>query len=190
MKIKSPKAGESMERTNITEYTMDLDRVHLYVFIMIIPVLLIYLIPFILIWDVNVLRSGWEPFYIKLLPVLIPGVVIHELLHGIGWSFFVPGGMKAVSFGIHWKYLAPYCHCKVPMKAKYYRIGSALPLLVLGILPAIIAVISGSGTLLLFGVLFTWTAGGDIISLFLMRKLEGNSLIHDHPHKMGFYTKG
>lgn len=43
-------------------------------------------------------------------------IVIHELLHGLTWSLFTENGFKDVAFGFIWKYLTPYCSCKVPMK--------------------------------------------------------------------------
>jgi hypothetical protein len=174
---------------NIIEYTMELNRVHFYVLFMIIPVLMVYLIPFLMIWDYQAFKTGWEPFYNYLIPVLLAGIVMHELLHGISWSIFVPGGMRSIRFGIHWKLLAPYCHCNAPMKVRHYKTGTAMPLVILGILPAIYAIGFGNSTLLFFGILFTWAAGGDIISLFMLRRLDNDSYVYDHPHKMGFFIK-
>ena len=95
--------------------------------------------------------------------------------------------MKSIKFGFKWKFLTPYCHCKEPLKLQHYRIGVAMPLLILGILPSIIAIIIGSGALLTFGIIFSWAAGGDIIALFMLRKLDNNLYVSDHPTEMGFY---
>ena len=173
----------------IDEYTMEMGRAHFYIFLMIIPVLLISLLPFILIWGNQAAKSGWEPFYNHFIPVILTGIFFHELLHGIGWSFFVPKGMKSIKFGINWKFLAPYCHCKVPLKVRHYKIGGAMPLLILGIFPVIFALLFGNAAVLFFGILFIWGAGGDIIVLFMLQKLDNDSYIYDHPDKMGFYRK-
>ncbi len=179
----------SPNKNSIVEYTMNIGRVNLYVFLMIIPVLMIYLIPFILIWDFEIFNSGRKSFMNYFLPVLFFGIIFHELLHGITWSLFAPGGFRSVKFGIHWKFLTPYCHCKEPLKVWQYKLGGAMPLIIMGILPSVSGIITGNGAILFFGIFFTWAAGGDIISLFMLRKINNNSYVFDHPDKMGFYTK-
>lgn len=171
------------------EYTMGLGRVHLYILLMIIPVLLVYLGTYILIWDFQDLRPGLFIYKAHFVPVTLAGIVVHELLHGISWSFFVPGGLKSIRFGINWKFIAPYCHCKEPLKVRHYKIGIAMPLIVLGVCPSLAGIVSGNGAFLFFGIVFTWVAGGDIISLFMLRKLNNDTYVSDHPDKMGFYLE-
>lgn len=171
------------------EYTMSLGRVHLYLLFMVLPVLLIYLGPFLLIWDLHDLRQGILTYSDYFIPVTLAGIVVHELLHGIIWSFFVPEGLRSIKFGIHWKFLAPYCHCKEPLKVRNYKTGIVMPLLVLGVIPAIAGITLGNGAFLVFGLVFTWVAGGDIISLFMLRKLNNDTYVSDHPDKMGFYVE-
>ena len=182
------KALEKDER-NIVEFTMDAGRVHLIIMVMIIPILLVFSGPFILIWDYKALVSGLILLVKYFIPVIFIGIAVHELLHGIGWSLFVENGFNSIKFGFNWKFLAPYCHCRKPLKARHYKIGTALPLLVMGILPSLFAIGSGNSSPLLFGIIFTWAAGGDIISLFMMRNLDNDCYVCDHPDKMGFYVK-
>ena len=85
-----------------------------------------------------------------------------------------------------WKYLTPYCHCKEPLKVKHYKLGAAMPLIVLGIVPSIAGLIIGHEGFLSFGILFTLAAGGDMIALYMLRKLDNNIYVSDHPKKMGF----
>jgi hypothetical protein len=176
-------------KKNTIEHTMGTGLVHLYMLPMIIPILLVFSGPFILIWDLEELRTGIKLILHYFLPVLLIGVAVHELLHGISWSLFASKGIKSIKFGIHWKFLAPYCHCTEPLKVKHYITGAAMPLLILGILPSVSAIVFGNGALLVFGILFTWAAGGDIISIFMLRKLDKNSFVSDHPDKMGFYKE-
>jgi len=42
------------------------------------------------------------------------------------------------------------------------KIGGAMPLIVTVIIPSIIDLIIGHGSILSFGIFFTWAAGGDI----------------------------
>ncbi len=169
------------------EYTMDMGIVNLIAIVLIIPIAIFSILPFLVFWDFDTLANGWNSFRPWILLYLLVGIVVHELLHGVTWSLFAKGGFKTIKFGVNWKYLTPYCHCDVPLKVKHYAFGGAMPLMVMGIIPILIALTIGSGGLLSFGVFFTWAAGGDIIALFMLRKLNRNTFVSDHPDKMGFY---
>lgn len=121
-------------------------------------------------------------------------IVIHELLHGITWSLFTENGFKDVAFGFMWKYLTPYCSCKVPMKRGQYVLGLLMPLIILGIVPTIIGLAMGSVFLTALGAFYIFAAGGDIIMAFLIlsRNLKGKEvLLFDNPTEMGvsFFEK-
>ena len=143
-------------------------------------------LPFVLIWSNDTFNAGKEIFYDYFLFILLGGIIMHELLHGVTWGFFASNGLKSIRFGVKWKYLTPYCHCKEPLKVKHYKLGGAMPLIVMGIIPSIIGLIIGDGGVLSFGIFFTWVAGGDIITLYMLRKLDNNIYVSDHPAKMGF----
>lgn len=168
------------------EFTMDMGKVNLISLAMVIPIAIVYLLPFILIWDFKTFTIGKDIFMDYFFLLLLGGIVIHELLHGLTWGYYASNGMKSIKFGIQWKHLAPYCHCTEPLKVKHYKLGGAMPLIVMGIIPAIVGLILGDGAILSFGIFFTWAAGGDIIALFMLRKLDKNTLVSDHPDKMGF----
>lgn len=169
------------------EFTMEMGIVNLIAIFLILPIGVVSILPFIVIWDFETFSIGWDSFKSWILLYLLFGVVVHELLHGATWSLFAKGGFKTIKFGVNWKYLTPYCHCNVPLKVKHYAIGGVMPLVVMGIIPILFALAIGNGGLLCFGVFFTWAAGGDIIALFMLRKLNRNSYVSDHPDKMGFY---
>ena len=175
------------ENRDIIEYTMGLGKANLIALLLMIPILIILLSPFIWIWSYETFEISRKSFIIYLLPSLLIGIVVHELLHGITWGYYSPNGMKSIKFGFKWKFLTPYCHCKEPLKVKHYRIGVAMPLLILGIIPSVIAIVIGHGALLSFGIIFTWAAGGDIIALYMLRKLDNDIYVSDHPKEMGFY---
>jgi len=116
------------------------------------------------------------------------GVVLHELIHGICWVQCVEGGWKTIKFGIMWKSLSPYCHCSEPMKVRNYRFGALAPLFVLGIFPSVIALFIGSASLLLYGILFTASAAGDIIICWILRKESPDNYVEDHPSEAGCWV--
>ena len=52
--------------------------------------------------------------------------------------------MKDIEFGVMWKYLTPYCTCRKSLKRGQYITGNLMPTIVLGFIPAIASIISGS----------------------------------------------
>ena len=61
-----------------------------------------------------------------------------------------------------------------------------MPGLVLGLFPVIIALVYGYGWLLLLGIFFIGAAGGDLMVLFKLIKVDKKHLIQDHPNEIGF----
>jgi hypothetical protein len=174
------------ENKRIVEYTMGFGKVNLIAMFMLIPIVAISYLPFILIWDNETYKLGKELFMDHFLIYLLGGAIIHELLHGFTWGVFASKGLKSIKFGVKWKLLTPYCHCKEPLRVKHYKIGGAMPLIIMGIIPLIIGLIIGHGGILSFGIFFTWAASGDIIALFMLHGLDNDIYISDHPDKMGF----
>lgn len=122
---------------------------------------------------------------ILLVVLLIVGTIIHEALHGLTWSVFGKVPVSEIRFGVYWKLLTPYAHCKVPLNANAYRWGVVMPGIVVGLLPAVIALIAQSPILLWFGALFIMGAGGDFVTLWLLRKVPVSYLVEDHPSEVG-----
>jgi len=174
---------------HIEEYTMGIGKANLFAFFLIIPITAVFLIPYLLIWDFNDVEIGRRQLMNFFFLVLVVGIVVHELLHGVGWALYAKKGFQSIRFGVNWKFLTPYCHCKEPLRVKHYVVGGALPLVVMGIIPSLTAIIIGNGFLLCFGIFFSWAAGGDIISLFMLRKINRETFVYDHPDKLGFYIK-
>jgi hypothetical protein len=177
---------EEVKSENATEYTVPMGKVNGMALLMLIPILIVFLLPFLLIWDFESLKIGYKAFLKSILFILVGGIIIHELLHGLTWAVFVKGGFRQLKFGINWRYLAPYAHFKKPLKVKIYLAGALMPLLILGIIPAVGGIISGNGFFLLFGIFFTWAAAGDILASIRLFQLPMNVLVQDHPEKLGF----
>lgn len=117
--------------------------------------------------------------------VVLAGVVVHEALHGIGWAWASGLPLRQVRYGVNWKALSPYAHFTVPMPARAYRIGSALPGLVLGGAPLLASLVFGHAHMFWFGVLFTLSAGGDMLILWLIRDVPPDAAVQDHPSRAG-----
>ncbi len=117
--------------------------------------------------------------------VLLAGMVAHELIHGATFSLFTDDGVKSVKFGFQWKAFAPYCHCKVPLESRHYKTALIMPGLLLGVLPSIIGLGTGSVMTFAYGWIFTLAAGGDLLMLVLLKDVNPYSLVQDHPEKIG-----
>jgi hypothetical protein len=117
--------------------------------------------------------------------ILVGGIILHELLHGAAWAYYGQKPLSAISFGIHWKTLTPYAHCRETLTVEAYRIGALTPAIALGLLPAVLAVFGGMPWLLFPAALFSAAAGGDLLIIWLLRKERGSSLVLDHPDRAG-----
>jgi hypothetical protein len=177
---------EEVKSENSTEYTVSMGKVNGIAFLMIVPILIVFLLPFLLIWDFETLKIAYKVFLKSILFILVGGIIVHELLHGLTWAVFVKGGFSQLKFGINWRYLAPYAHFKKPLKIKIYLAGALMPLVVMGVIPAVFGIFSGNGFYLLFGIFFTWAASGDILASMRLFRLPMNVLVYDHPDKLGF----
>ncbi len=126
-------------------------------------------------------RMGWA------LLLILAGILFHELLHGLGWILASRKGWETVSFGFQLKTLTPYAHIDGRLTVRAYRLGTAFPLLVLGLLPWMAALLLGNPYLNLFGLVFTMLSAGDLMALWLLRRAKGDQNVQDHPSRVGVY---
>ena len=125
--------------------------------------------------------------FLKLTLFLILGIIIHELIHGVTWARYTDNGFKSIKFGVLWKMLTPYCHCKEPLRVNHYVMGAIAPAIILGFIPSVISIIIGNFGLLIFGLLFTVVAAGDFLIINLLRKENKDDFVEDHPSEAGCY---
>jgi hypothetical protein len=93
--------------------------------------------------------------------------------------------LSAIKLGIRWRSLAPYAHPRDPVPVGAYRVGAAMPLLVLGLAPSVAAIAQGAPRLMAWGLFFVFTAGGDLLVLWLIRRVPAGRLVEDHPTRVG-----
>ena len=118
---------------------------------------------------------------------LVPLIVVHELLHAVG---FVAGGAsrRQIAFGVDMKTLTPFAHCTRPLASRAMRYAIALPGVVLGVLPAVVGLATGTAVLSVLGGVGMAAAGGDVLVLWLIRRVPSDQLLADHPSRVGCYT--
>ena len=183
------------------EYVISGWQANIYGLIFVIPVLLLAGVPYILIWY----ESGerWQDAFLSviyrnqsviqqaidmkwwLLLILLAGIVLHELIHGVCMAISARNGWRSVSFGFNVKAIAPYARCKELLTLNAYRFSLVMPGILLGDVPVLISWFTGNILFLFFGILFYWAASGDIIVLWLSRNITGG-MLQDHPDKIGF----
>jgi len=168
------------------ELTLSGIKLNIVVFFMVAPI-------WFLVSGGFVYWVGWHHYWneisqalhFKIVIILFGGVLVHELLHAITWMVLNGKGFRNVWFGFNSYSFTPYTHFRRPMKVWKYALGGAMPGLLMGVIPGLLSYFLKSATLNFIGFLFLWTAGGDIISLWTLRKLNSNQYVQDHPEKMG-----
>lgn len=188
--------GEDYKKEKLT---IDLVWANIFGVLLIIPILLTFGIPYYLIWKDELAANGLKDQLNTMIPefmgsgalmyllIIIFGTVMHELIHGLTWSRFTEKGFQSIKFGVLWKMLTPYCHCKEPLRVKHYIFGGITPAIILGIVPAIISIVIGNLGLLAFGMFLTLGACGDFLIVNLLRKENMEDWVQDHPSEAGCF---
>ena len=118
-----------------------------------------------------------------LIIIIISSVVVHELLHALGWSIGNKDGFSSVKIFMN-KFI-PMCTCKTPMSKGKYLLGALFPLMVLGGIAIISLIVFPSNITLLFAAINILIASGDIIIVYKLLRVDLD-LVLDHPEKAGF----
>lgn len=127
-------------------------------------------------------------FMVSLIAAFAVLIVLHELIHGICFSCFVPGGWKSIDFGFNAAAFAPYCTCLEPLSKKAYIISALMPTIFLGFLPCIIASFLGNTFILLLGLTMIFGGAGDFLMVYNLIKIKTKDrdvLFIDHPTEIG-----
>ena len=172
--------------------TIDLVKANIFSVLILVVAAIAFLIPFFLICKdkkpITEIFGEFADWHIYFFILLIVGIVVHELIHGIVFACFAKSGWKSIRFGIMRKMFTPYCHCNEPMHIPGYMLGAMMPCIILGIIPSVVALCIGSLPLLLLGIFFIAAAAGDIWMTWLLTKENPKSLVLDHPSEAGFYV--
>ncbi|WP_439881766.1 DUF3267 domain-containing protein [Pontibacter sp. MBLB2868] len=181
------------------ERTMSAARANVCALSFMLPLLLLYIPLYILIWPdqfslyhLKQMLAAYKVWIfispVLLLIVFIFGAMLHEMLHGFTWALFCKNGLKSIKYGVYWSLLTPYCHCKEVLPLWAYALGGIMPGLVMGLLPALIGLLLGKILIFLFGVFFSMAASGDLLVLWMLRHQKKDDLVQDHPEKIGCYV--
>ncbi|MFD2514855.1 DUF3267 domain-containing protein [Pontibacter locisalis] len=181
------------------ELTMTAGQANMYALSFIVPILLLYIPAYILVWpeqftlfQLKSLFANYKAWILFspaiLLVVFVFGAIVHEMLHGFTWAIFCKNGTKSIRYGVYWHLLTPYCHCKEVLPIRAYMLGGIMPGFVMGFLPALAGLLAGNLLLFLFGLFFSMAASGDLLVLWMLRHQKKEDLVQDHPEKIGCYV--
>jgi hypothetical protein len=171
------------------EVIIDMNKANVFAIVMFVAVGVVLCGLFRLIWGRWTDGESLMGDSIIILIGFIVAIVVHELIHGITWSFFAPRGLRGIKFGIMKKYYNPYCHCSDPLPRNGYLWGALMPGIVTGLIPAVVALAIGSFVLLVFSVIMISAASGDLMIALLALKEDPGCTIYDHPTEGGFYVE-
>lgn len=130
--------------------------------------------------------GGLDSLLLLLLFLLLVG--LHEAIHGLTWAVFAKNHLRSIEFGVIWRALVPYCTCGDPLKRGQYILGTAMPTLLLGFLPAVAAILGGWPWLLFLADVMIISGGGDLCIIWkvLLYRPESKDVLYcDHPYEGG-----
>jgi hypothetical protein len=151
-----------------------------------IPLLILQFAIYNALYGLQKAVPGWGVTTVFALIIL--GIFIHELIHGITWSIAGHKPFLAIKFGFQWKTITPYAHLKEPIEVNAYRLGALMPGFILGILPYFLSLLFVDGNLFWFSLIHTSAASGDFIVLWVIRKVKAGQQVEDHPTNVGCYV--
>lgn len=163
--------------------TMSATRANVLGCVLALLVAVVFFVPYALVWGSASLSAVFERMLSPFLLVLALSVVVHELLHGLGFTLAGRVPWSEVELGL--KGVMPYAHCKVPLAASAYRVSIVLPGGLLGLVPGLVGLVWGNAWLTVYGTLMSIAALGDGMILWLIRSVPGEAHVQDHPSVPG-----
>lgn len=161
------------------------DRLNRVGFLFLIAILVVFGSPMLLIKGWSAIISEWKFFSKHFILLTIGGIILHEGLHGLVCGIFAPSKFKAIKFGFNKDLLAPYTHCKEPLKGWQFTLSLLTPGIILGIIPCFMSLFSGISNFFITGLLFTWGAISDFAIFWKIRNKIKNTVIIDDPNNAG-----
>lgn len=168
-----------MEGYTMEKKTISILAANIWALVVMVVLLIVGFVLMSLLWDeLHFFGAGF-----LLIIAIIPGFVVHELIHGFTWMLVTHSSFSHLRFGAMTG--AIYCHIDVPMKKRGYVIGALMPLVILGIVPFVLSFALNSIWLMIFGVILIAGAMGDVMIVWALRHEPKETLVYDHPSEAG-----
>ena len=176
--------AEGYERHDLT---VSVSKANWLGFVMSMPFVLVLMGLFAMLTPMD--YEGWDMAEASFFPLVVVAIVLlltvlHELIHGAVFGWFAPHRYKAIQFGVIWSMLTPYCACIEPLTRRQYSWGAAMPTIIVGFLPAFIAIAMNDWGWFVIALLMVIGGGGDMLiiwKLMTFRVSGKEALFCDHP---------
>ena len=188
----------STDRFTRRDYSISMAKANIYSILIAIPMLILLIALYSVLWGAEQTFTQFTSVFrnparlaitdLIFLMMFAGGVVVHELTHAVTWVLASKKSWSAVRFGFQLSTFTPYSHCTEPMPIGAYRLGTLMPGLLTGLLPALAGTFFGSGWIAFMGGVFLLTAGGDFLILLLLRKVVSGAVVEDHPSRAGCFV--
>lgn len=176
-----------MQDSGEVDLSVGTGKAYFFLIIVVFPTVLVLAVVYVGFWGRSSYFTGLGQFASlpSLIPVMILGIPFHEFLHAVGWSLIGRIPITEVKFGVLWRALTPYAHLPKPVKAHTYRVGALSPILIMGVIPYLVSLIIGHAWLVNFALFFILAAGGDLLVAWILRGVERDAMVLDHPTRVG-----
>lgn len=171
---------------NKRDLSVSMARANVIVLFISIPLIILQFALYNALHGTQKMEPSWS--ITVLIAVIVLGIVVHELIHGVTWAIVGRRPLSAVKFGFQWKTITPYAHLTEPVEVNVYRTATFMPGFLLGILTYILSLLSADGNLFWFSLVHTSAAGGDFVILWLIRNVKAGMQVEDHPTNAGCYV--
>jgi hypothetical protein len=114
------------------------------------------------------------------------GIVLHEAIHALFFSFYLSSKYQGVKFGFDEQHGIPFVHLKEPISVLGFRVGAIMPMILLGVIPAALGVYYGSISLTAYGIIFIISASGDLLLIARTAGIPHEYMLKDMPDAIGF----
>ena len=147
-------------------YTYKLDMVLLNILAIILFVIVCFFVLLIEHNDSYVITSD-----INLFIYMVLWLMLHEVLHGIGFGIFKNVSISNITFGMALEKGVFYCMCKQAIDKKVILTSLLFPVTIIGLITLIIGMIVNSYVLVLLSILNFTGSIGDIVMIIYFLKV-------------------
>ena len=163
------------DKSKLNYYTYKLDMVILNVLAILLFIVVGGLVFFMEYKDNYVFYSDIVSLFI----FMIIWLIIHEILHGIGFSIFKCVDKRSITFGMFLEKGIFYCMCKQNIPKKVILTSLFFPITIIGVVTLIIGMIINSYILVFLSVLNIVSSIGDIVMIIYFIKAPSDIIYLD-----------
>ena len=163
------------DKSKLNYYTYKLDMVILNVLAILLFIVVGGLVFFMEYKDNYVFYSDIVSLFI----FMIIWLIIHEILHGIGFSIFKCVDKRSITFGMFLEKGIFYCMCKQNIPKKVILTSLFFPVTIIGVVTLIIGMIINSYILVFLSVLNIVSSIGDIVMIIYFIKVPSDIIYLD-----------